>query len=144
VLLLLGAAEADQLRRDLGARAERTESDIAARQLLGDHAHGELAEARTAEFFRHGQPEHAHLSQLADDFERDQLVLQMPAVCILAVILGKAAELVTHHQQRVVVERCFAKFAIRNHLSQARAQRGQVRLLEGARDVRQLLQIARA
>ena len=39
---------ADQLGGDLRARAERADADIAARQLLGDHAHGELAEAEPA------------------------------------------------------------------------------------------------
>ena len=45
LLLRLGAAEADQLGRDLRAGAERAHADIAARQLLGHHAHRELAEA---------------------------------------------------------------------------------------------------
>ena len=119
VLLLLGAAEADQLRRDLRARAERAEPDIAARQFLGHHAHRELAEAGAAELLRHGQAEHAHLRQLSDDLERDQLVLQMPAMRILAVILGEAAELVAHHQQRIVVEAGLAEFALRNQFGQA-------------------------
>ena len=47
-LLLLGAAAEDQLGRDLGAGAERSDADIAARQLLGDDAHRFLAEPEAA------------------------------------------------------------------------------------------------
>ena len=45
-LLRVGAAEADQLARDLVAGAERAHADIAAAQLLGDDAHRLLGEAR--------------------------------------------------------------------------------------------------
>ena len=47
-LLRVGAAEPDQLGRDLRAGAERADADIAAAQLLGDDAHGLLAEAQAA------------------------------------------------------------------------------------------------
>ena len=51
----------DQLAGDLGARAERADADVAARQLLGDDAHGLLAEAQPAELLRQRQAEHAEL-----------------------------------------------------------------------------------
>ena len=79
-LLRLGAAEPDQLGGDLRARAERADADIAARQLLGDHAHGQLAQAEPAPLLGHGQAEHAELGQLLDHRQRDQFVAQVPAV----------------------------------------------------------------
>ena len=66
-LLRVGAAEADQLAGDLRAGAERADADIGARQLLGDDAHRELAEAEPAIFLGHGQAEDAERRQLLDD-----------------------------------------------------------------------------
>ena len=80
LLLRLGAAGADQLGRDLRARAERADADIAARQFLGDDAHGELAHAEPAPLLRHGQAEHAEIGHLLHHRQRDQLVAQMPAM----------------------------------------------------------------
>jgi hypothetical protein len=68
-LLLFGAAAQDQLGGDLRARAERADADVAARQLLGDHAHRFLAEPHAAVILGDGQAEHAELRHLRDDVE---------------------------------------------------------------------------
>ncbi len=74
----LRPADEDQFAGDLGARAERADADIGARQLLGDDAHGDLAHAGAAEFFRDGQAEDAEIGEAGDDVERDILVLGVP------------------------------------------------------------------
>ena len=79
-LLRLGAAAEDQLGGDLGAGAERADADVAARELLGDDAHRGLGQAGAAVFLGDGQAEDAELAHLLDDLDRDQLVLQVPAV----------------------------------------------------------------
>ena len=79
-LLLFGAAAEDQLGGDLRAGAERADADIAARQLLGDHAHRFLAEPHAAELLGDGEAEHAELRHLRDDLERDVAVGAVPAL----------------------------------------------------------------
>ena len=79
VFLLLGAAARDQFGGDLGTRAQRADPDITARELLGDDAHGFLAEPQAAIFLRDGEPEHAELRHLRQHFERDVAVGAMPA-----------------------------------------------------------------
>ena len=102
-LLLLGAAAEDQFGRDLGARAERAHSDIAARELLGDDAHRFLAEPHAAEFFRDGQPEHAELGHVRDDVERDVGVAEMPIVGMRHhLALGELAHLLADRIERIV------------------------------------------
>ena len=60
--LRLGAADEDQLGGDLRAGAERADADIAARQLLRDDAHRDLAEPHAAVRLGDGQAEHAHFA----------------------------------------------------------------------------------
>ena len=70
----------DELGGDLGPGAERADPDIAARQLLGDDAHRDLAEPHAAIGLRDGEPEHAHLGEAGDDFERNIGVGAVPAL----------------------------------------------------------------
>ena len=120
LLLRLGAAEADQFGRDLAARAERAEADIAARQLLRHHAHRQLAEAEPAVVLRHGQAEDAELRQRLDHRHRDIGVLPVPLMGIVAMIVGEAAELLADHGQRLVVERRVAEFAVGDRVRRVR------------------------
>ena len=78
--LLRRAVVQDELARDLRARAERTDADVAARQLFRGNAHGFLAERHAAELFRQRQAENAELGELRDDLERNVFVLEMPLV----------------------------------------------------------------
>ncbi len=104
-LLRLGAVEPDQLAGDLGPRAERTDAEIAPRQLFGDDAHRGLAEPEPAIFLGDGQTEDAHPGQFLDQRQRDQLV---PAVPILGEgrdrALGETAHLVADHVEGGIVE----------------------------------------
>ncbi len=74
------SAAEDELGGDFAARAERADADIAARKLFADDAHGGLAKARAAEFFRDGEAEDAELTHLPNDFERNEFVAHMPFV----------------------------------------------------------------
>ena len=74
-LLRVGAAAKDKLGGDLGPGAKAADADIAAAELLADHDHAGLGEAKAAELFRDRQTKYAHLCQLGDDLHRDQLVL---------------------------------------------------------------------
>src|SRR5262249_5992484 len=76
--LFLGATADDQLGGDLGTRSERTNPDIAARELLRDHAHRLLTESKTAILLRDREPEHTQLRHLREDVERDVAVGAMP------------------------------------------------------------------
>ena len=69
------AADQDEFGGDFRARAERADADIGARQLLGDDAHGDLAEPDAAELLGDGQAEDAELGEAVDDLERDIVVL---------------------------------------------------------------------
>jgi hypothetical protein len=102
-LLFLGAGADDQLSGDFGARAERADPDIAAREFLGHHAHRFLAEAEAAILFRDGEAEHAELGHLRQDIERDIAVGAVPLVRLrhhLAV--GELAHLIANRRQRLV------------------------------------------
>ena len=102
-LLLGGAAAEDQFGGDLRARAERADADIAARQFLGDHAHGLLAEPHAAEFFRDGEPEHAELGHLRDDLERDVAVGAVPGLRVADhFAVGEFAHFLADRFQRLV------------------------------------------
>ena len=102
-LLLLGAAAEDQLGGDLRAGAERAHADIAARQLLRDHAHRFLAEPHAAELLGDGQAEHAELGHLRDDLERDVAVGAVPALRVLDhLAVGELAHLLADRFQRFV------------------------------------------
>src|SRR6185437_7422566 len=79
-LLFDGAAAENQFGGDLRARAERTDADIAARQFLGYHAHGFLAETHAAELFRNSETEYTEFRDLSDDFHRNVAVGEMPAL----------------------------------------------------------------
>ena len=63
LFLRLGAADEDQFGGDLGARAERADADIAARQFLRHDAHRDLAEPHPAIGLGDRQAEHAHVAQ---------------------------------------------------------------------------------
>ena len=93
-----GAVDADQFGRDLRAGAQRPHTDIAARQFLGDHAHGDLAHAQPAIGFGDGQAEDAQFGHLVNDLQRDQLVAHMPAMGMGGdLLVGKAMKLVGDH-----------------------------------------------
>ncbi len=81
-LLRRGPAELDELGRDLGAGAQRTDADIAARQLFRDEAHGELAEAEAAVRLGDRQAEDPHLAHLPHHLQRDERVVQVPLMRI--------------------------------------------------------------
>ena len=124
-LLLLRAARLDQLGGDLRAGAERPHADEAARQLLGDDAHGELAQPRAAMLLGDGQAEHAQRRQLLDDLDRDELVALMPAMGVRGdALVGEVAELVGDHGQRLVQ----ARIAQAAALAQSRDDLGAVPL----------------
>ena len=55
----------DQFGGDFRARAERADADIAARKLLGDDAHRDLAEPQAAVFLGDRQAEDAHFGEAA-------------------------------------------------------------------------------
>ena len=98
LLLRLGAAAEDQLRRDLRARPERADADVAARQFLRDHAHRRLRHAGAAVLLGDGQAEDPEPPHLLDDRQRDQLVLQVPLVGEgHDLVVGEAPELVADH-----------------------------------------------
>jgi hypothetical protein len=102
-LLRLGPAAQDQLGGDLGSGAQAADADIAARQLLGDHAHRRLGQAKAAMFLGDRQAEHAQLGHLGDDLHRDQLVLEVPFMGMRRdPLVGEAAELVADHLQLFV------------------------------------------
>ena len=70
----------DQFGRDFRPRAERAHADIAARQLFRNDAHRGFGQPKATEFFWDRQTKNAHFCQFIDDFNRDQLVLQVPFV----------------------------------------------------------------
>ncbi len=83
VLLLLGRAAAkDQLGRDFRARSKRADTDIAAREFFRHDAHRGLAEPGATELLRDRQPEHAELAHLLNDRQRNELVLEVPLMCV--------------------------------------------------------------
>ena len=101
--LFLGATADDQLGGDFGTRSERTNPDIAARELLRDHAHRLLTESKPAILLRDREPEHAQLRHLREDVERDVAVGAMPLLrlwCDFAV--GELVHLVADRRQRLV------------------------------------------
>ena len=110
---VVGAGEADQLRGDLGARAERADPDVAAGELLGHDAHRRLAHAETTPGLGYGQTEDAELGERFDQPERDQLIAPMPAVGMgHDLLFGKASELLAHQRKGVVVEGPVAELAL--------------------------------
>ena len=101
--LLGGAAAEDQFGGDLRAGAERADADIAAREFLRHHAHGFLAEPHAAEIFRNGQPEHAELRHLPDDFHRDVAVGAVPGLRVADhLAVGEFAHFLADRFQRLV------------------------------------------
>ncbi len=103
LLLRVGAAVQDQLLGDLGARAERADADITARELLGDHAHRLLAEAEPAIFLRQREREHAKLAHLGNQRQRHIVVLQVPVLRVRNDLgFGEAAHLVADGLERLV------------------------------------------
>src|SRR5262249_43755351 len=91
---------------------ERADAYIATRQLLGDDAHRELAHAEAAPLLRHGQSEHAELGHLLDDLDRDQFVLEVPAMGMRRhFAVDEAAELPPHFLERLVIEAKLAEVA---------------------------------
>jgi hypothetical protein len=125
LLLRLGAGAGDQLAGDLRARAERADGQEAARELLGDHAHRELAHAEAAPALVDGDAEGAELGHAGDDVVRDQAVLEVPAMRVGAHLLaGEAAEGLAHHVERVVAQGLVGKLAFANHRRERRAPAG--------------------
>jgi hypothetical protein len=113
LLLLVGAAQADELGRDLGAGAQRPHPDESAAHLLRHHAHGDLAHAEPAVLLGHGEAEHAELRHLLDDGGGDELVVQVPLVGGGDdLVLDEAADLVAHQLQRLVLEAEGAEMAV--------------------------------
>ncbi len=128
-LLRVGPGGADQLGRDLRAGAERADPDIAARELLGDHAHRGLAHAEPAKGLGHGQPEHAEAGERLDHRERHQLVAQMPAMGVRRhLLVGEAPELLADHLEGVVGEAPVAEAAALDQRCQPRPARGSAAL----------------
>src|SRR5262249_53968780 len=82
LLLLLGTTAKDQLGGDLRARAQRTHTDVGARELLGDDAHRLLAETHSAEGLGDGQAKDPKLAKLGDHLLGDVLVVEMPGVAM--------------------------------------------------------------
>jgi len=79
-LLLLGAAVEDEFAGDLGTGADGADADIAARELLGDDAHGFLAESHAAVVLRQRQGEHAEFGHVGDGLKRDIAVGAVPGL----------------------------------------------------------------
>ena len=97
------AADQDQFGGDLGAGAERADADIAARQLLGDDAHRDLAEPHAAVGLGDGEAEHAHLRKAGDDFERDIGVGAVPALRMRDDLgVGESPHLAADRLERLV------------------------------------------
>jgi hypothetical protein len=102
-LLVVGPVGDQQFGGDLRAGAQRSGPDVAPRQGLGDDAHRHLAEPRTAPGLRRRKAEHAQLSHLLDQGQRDQLVAQVPAVGEGRDLLGgETGELVADRLQGLV------------------------------------------
>jgi hypothetical protein len=78
LLLLFRSGKADELAGDLGARAERTDTDVAARQLFRDDTHRLGAHLRAAERGRRGEAEHPELAEFGDGVDRNELVVVVP------------------------------------------------------------------
>jgi len=129
-LLLVGAVERDQLAGDLGAGAERTQADVTARELLRDHAHRGLAQARAAELLGDREAEHAELGKLAQHRVRDQVVGQVPLMGGFGMVVGVAGELLADLDQRRVVERGIAVAAGRLALGEQGCDAGTHRTRE--------------
>jgi hypothetical protein len=116
---------------DFRAGAQRADADIAARQFLGDHAHGELAHAQPAPLLRHGEAEHAEIGHLLHHRQRDQLVAQVPAMRVRRHLgVDEAAELAADLFERLVTQFERAEPAgvetVRNELGDAAAHRRRV------------------
>ena len=95
----------DELGGDLGARAERADADVAARQLLGHDAHRDLAHALPAVLSGMVSPNTPISRILLDQLDRDEHVL---AVDLLRdrdhAVVGELRELVAHVLERAVVQ----------------------------------------
>ncbi len=103
--LLLGfaASAENQFGSDLGAGADGTDGDPAARQLFGDDAHGDLAETHAAVLFRQGQGEDAEAGEFADEIQRHIAVAAMEVVGDgRHGAFGEAAHLIAHLVERIV------------------------------------------
>ena len=75
LFLFVGAAQANQLGGDLGARAQGADTDVAAAQLFRYQAHSGFPETEAAPFFGHGEAENAKLGHLFDHRHRNEVVV---------------------------------------------------------------------
>ena len=124
----LGATSQDQFSRDFGAGGQRAHANIGAAQLFGDHAHGHLAHARAAVFLWNRQAKHTKIAQFLDQFDRDQLVLQVPLMRKGRDLgLGQRMELIADHFERLVQTRGLKRWPTLG-LGQKRANPGLDRL----------------
>ena len=89
--LLFGAAAENEFTGDFGPGAERTHGNPAARQFLGDHAHGFLGQAKAAKVFRKGEGENPEFRQFLDDLQRHVGIFQMPLVGMGGDLAGDKA-----------------------------------------------------
>jgi hypothetical protein len=105
-LLLRRAGQRDQLAGDLRARAQRAGGDPGPAQLLGHHAHRQLAQAQAAVLRRDAHAEGAQCGHLGHDLVGDQHVVQVPLVGPRRdALVGEAPELLAHHVQVGVDQR---------------------------------------
>ena len=79
--------------------------------------------AGAAVFLRHRQAEDSKRGQFLDHSNWDQHILAVPAMGGLAVAVGKAAELVAHHDQSFVFKAGLSELAIGDEGRQAPARR---------------------
>ena len=113
-LLRLGPVRADQLARDLGAGAERSGTDPSARQFLRHERHRQLAQAEPAIILGDADPEHAESRHLVHELQRDQRVLEVPAMRVGRNARGcKGAELVANQVERFVAKAFAGPFSRR-------------------------------
>ena len=103
LFLRLRSADQDEFGCDLGACAERADPDIAARQFLGNDAHGDLAEPHAAKALGDCEAEDAEIREARDHLERDVGVGAMPVLRVGDDLrVGEATHLAADRLERLV------------------------------------------
>lgn len=127
LLLRVGAGSADEFAGDLRAGTERTRGDPSAAQLLGNNAHGQLAEPQPAIAWIDADAERSHIGHLADHLVGNQRVAQVPGVGVGSDPLpAETAELLAHGIEHVILQaiRRTPVFADRRGKRRARSRYG--------------------
>ena len=133
-LLCFRSAQRDQLTGDFRAGAQRSRADPAARQLFGDQAHDDLAEAEAAECLGNADPESAKLRHRFHGGIGDQVVGEVPFVGVGEHFgFGELAELVADRVEFAVVEAFARPVAFAQRLRDFHAGRGMVAVEHFAR-----------